>query len=90
MIESLKTYSTSPQALATYADDVKLWEKDFMSLLRQHEKSRTGVKPAEPCPSSGPSESLPCVNENETLKPTTSDAPKSTMAASAGGRRVVS
>ena len=90
MIESLKTYSTSPQALVTYADDIKLWEKDFMSLLRQHEKSRTGVKPAEPCPSSGPSESLPCVNENETLKPTNSDAPKSTMAASAGGRRVVS
>lgn len=90
MIESLKTYSTSPQALVNYADDIKLWEKDFMSLLRQHEKSRAGLKPAEPCPSSGSSESLPCVNENETLKPTNSDAPKSTMAASAGGRRVVS
>ena len=90
MIESLKTYSTSRQTLLAYAEDIKLWDKEFMSLLRQHEKSRAGIKPAEPSPSSPPSEPLPCMNENEILKPTNTDAPKSVMAASAGGRRVVS
>ncbi|KAL4400621.1 SRP-dependent cotranslational protein targeting to membrane protein [Malassezia pachydermatis] len=90
LVRTLPTFSTSPDTLQSYANDVQLWEKEFVQLLRKLEQSPKSKKGTS-TPTASPA--APKIEEATMTSPVSTPEPlKNAKAAAVGphGRRVAS